>query len=308
MRSLVFVALLLATLCSFAQPDPDAVVKGLHGKVHSIRVEGSSDGSAELALVEQTFNPEGWLTEEKVYGINNQVMTHTIFKRSGARIIECDSTTQFPPEDAKRIVTSFEEHGFPSQRVTYSLDGTLRERMTVVYEETQIRELHYDANDKLVSTRAISTLHDPDSRDRHVEQQLNGKTESVTDIHKNGDETEMKRRVYKDGQVSSNMAIDITKAGSSTVVVDSDGNSWASTTRNHDSDESMNPDGSRMKSKFNDLGQKVEEDRYNADGKLTERTNFAYETDEHGNWTRRTTTTSGQPGSASVLVRTIAYY
>jgi hypothetical protein len=33
----------------------------------------------------------------------------------------------------------------------------------------------------------------------------------------------------------------------------------------------------------------VEKDRYGASGKLTERVVITYETDDHGNWTRRET-------------------
>ncbi|MGZ4814117.1 MAG: hypothetical protein ACXVZV_01820 [Terriglobales bacterium] len=70
----------------------------------------------------------------------------------------------------------------------------------------------------------------------------------------------------------------------------------------------INPDGSRIKSRFNDLGQRIEEDRYDGSGKLAETTTYIYETDDHGNWTRRTTTRSSEPGSVTVTIRTFTYY
>jgi len=302
------VAALLLFTSAFAQPKPDVVVRAIHGKVHTVHVESKRGDDPFTLEADQTFDPEGWLIEEKRYGLNNQLMLHQTFKRNGARVIEHDSTQYFPQEFAGRTVTTFEEHGFPIQQIKYTLDGTVRERMQVVYEETQIRELHYDSNDKLVSTRTISTLHDPDSPDRHIEQRVNGNPETITDVHKDGEHVEVKQKEYKDGEVSGQVMRDLHPGTSTTAIVRADGSSEASSTRNGEFDETIHPDGSRMKSKFNEAGLRVEQDDYDAAGKLTAKTTYAYETDEHGNWTRRTSVDSTDPGMLAVIVRTFTYY
>ncbi|MGZ4814116.1 MAG: hypothetical protein ACXVZV_01815 [Terriglobales bacterium] len=229
MRLLLPPLLLVASVFA-QQPQPDVVAKGLHGKVHTLRVEGKRDNEDVTIDDEETFNVEGWLTEIKRYGLNNQLMEHSIFKRDGRRMIELDLTRYLPKESAERIVTTCEEHGFPIQQIRYSLDGTVRERVQTEYEETQIRELHYDANNKLISTRTISTLHDPSSSDRHIEQRVNGTPEVITDIHRDDKAIEVHQKEYKDGKPSQ-IARDIRPSGTTTALINADGSSWAGSSR-----------------------------------------------------------------------------
>jgi len=306
MRHLLAV-LLFVTPAFAQQPQPDVITKAMHGQVHTVRVEGKRDSNEFTREAEETFNLEGWLTEMKRYGLNNQLMEHHLFKRQGARMIEHDMTRYLPAESAERIITTFEEHGFPLQQTTYSLDGSVRERMQVIYEEAQIRELHYDANDKLVTTRTISTVHDPNSPDRHIEQRVNGKPETITDIHRDGESITVRQKEFKDG-AAAQIARDIRPTGTTTAVVNSDGSSFAASSRFYDSDELVGPDGSRTKAKFDDLGQRIEEDRYDAAGKLTEATKYAYETDDRGNWTRRASVSSTEPNRLTIVIRTFTYY
>jgi hypothetical protein len=285
----LLILVLLIHISSFAQPKPDVVVQGLHGSVHSVRID-SRQGTKELQPEsEQTFDSDGWITESREYGPEGKLKSINIFKRNGRRMIEADSTRYLPEDQAERIVTAFEEHGFPSQVVRYAPDGSVRERIVNDYQETEIRELHYDGSGQLVSTRTISTLHDPNSPDRHIEERVNGQPALITDLHQTADRVHVKQEKYNDGRLSEQIVRDIRSSGTSSATLYPDGSSWAASTRNEEFNQIINSDGSRWRSKFNEAGQTVEKDRYGASGKLTERVVFTYETDDHGNWTRRET-------------------
>jgi hypothetical protein len=309
LRASLVATLLLLTPSLLAQPKSDVEAKGMHGPVHTVVAQHQLDDESELHLDdEETFNEQGWLTEIKHYGLHNQLTDHTIFKRNGRRMIECDATWFVPAENAKRIVTSFEEHGFPSQQVTYNLDGSVRERMTVIYEETQIRELHYDGNGKLITTRTTSTVHDLNSPERHIEQRANGKPEAITDLHQTPQGLEIKQKLYKDGKLDDQNVRDIRPDATGSAVLHADGTTEVATTRHQDIHEMVNPDGSRQKSEFNESGQRIAQDDFDKDGKLTDRITYRYETDDHGNWTRRYQTRTANPNGSSITVRTITYY
>jgi hypothetical protein len=192
------------------------------------------------------------------------------------------------------------------------LDGTVKERIAIEYQETQIVERHYDGNDKLINTRTISTVHDTGSPDRHIEQKVNDRPEVTTDIHREGERTDVReQRFESDGKLEERSARQLDSFGARGATLKANGSSTSFITTMQCRDVSFrdNPRGS-IHQRCDEDGKAVEETIEGPDGKLETIIRFTYTTDENGNWTRRSAESfrAGTNIGKAVTTREISYY
>lgn len=304
--------LLLCSSLLFAQPsNRDATVLfGFKGPVRAVHTEIAWEGSDQLRPESNmVFTPGGQIQEWERYGRDGEIRLRRIVHYNVEVPLQEEETTYW--RNPKRVVKTFDRTGNISQREVFNLDGKLRERQVYQFTADQIRVKHYDAAGKMIRESVVDVIESGDDTHHKIERYSQGKllarstydnsSGSLKTKTESFDSSGKKREIREEG-ASGNLVATVSPDGSASAQLERPDGQPTETIDTFT--------GSRQTSKYNDLGQLVEERSVDSDGKIGQVRSFEYANDSNGNWVRSTekVAVEGKVIKTVISTRTITYY
>lgn len=309
-RVLVGLLMLSSSICFAQIPVTDAQLFGLKGPVHTVHIQESSPGSDQLKPEsDMVFNEDGQFLQWDRFGRTGEPRYRRVLRYNGKLVLE-EQETMFQG-DPRRVVTTYNANGDRSEKQIFEPDGRLRERRVYHFTPDQIRVSLYDSTGKLVRENVIDVSESGDAHHHQIERRSEDKLLDRTTFDQSSGSLKTSTESFDTAGKKRELRQEDT-SGSVVATVSPDGSTSAYRERPDGQITEMSDaeTGTEIISKYNDLGQLVEQRSLDREGKLIQVRNFEYVTDEHANWTRSTehVAVGDKVVQTKTSTRTITYY